>query len=68
LVFSKELCIPFKRKYRKFNSVLYVIVGSEVLTAVIRKGSISWDITPCGQMKVNDVSEEHVAAIFRIEE
>jgi hypothetical protein len=28
-------------------------VGSEVLTAVVVKRSISWDITPCSPLKVN---------------
>jgi hypothetical protein len=28
-------------------------VGSEVLTAVVMKSSVFWDITPCGPLKVN---------------
>jgi hypothetical protein len=32
------------------------------------KSYISWDIMPCSLFKVNDVSEEHVASIFKIEE
>jgi hypothetical protein len=39
--------------------------GSEVLTAVVIKGSISWDITPCSPLKVH-ISEEHLAPIFRV--
>jgi hypothetical protein len=27
-----------------------------------------WDITPCNPLGVTDVSEEHIASIFRIEE
>jgi hypothetical protein len=30
-----------------------VIVGFEVLTAVVMKSSIFWDITPCSPLKVN---------------
>jgi hypothetical protein len=33
-----------------------------------RKSSIFWDITPCSTLKITDVSEEHVAFIFRVEE
>jgi hypothetical protein len=29
------------------------IVGFEVLTAVVRKSIIFWDITPCSPLKVN---------------
>jgi hypothetical protein len=32
------------------------------------KSTIFWDITPCSPLKVNDVPEEHVAFIFRVEE
>jgi hypothetical protein len=28
-------------------------VGFEVLTAVVIKSTVFWDITPCGQLKVN---------------
>jgi hypothetical protein len=43
-------------------------LGFEVLTAVVMKSSIFWDIMWCCQLKVNRVSEEHVASIFRVEE
>jgi hypothetical protein len=43
-------------------------VGFVILTAVVMKSSTSWDITPCSPLKVSDVSEEHVAPIFRVEE
>jgi hypothetical protein len=29
---------------------------------------IFWDETPCSPLKVTDISEEHTASIFRIEE
>jgi hypothetical protein len=40
-------------------------VGFEVFTAVVTKSTIFWDITPCSP---SDVSEEHIASIFRVEE
>jgi hypothetical protein len=43
-------------------------VGFEVLTAVVMKSPIFWDITPCSPLKVNRSSKEHVASIFRVEE
>jgi hypothetical protein len=45
-------------------------VGLEVLTAVVMKSSMFWDITPYyySSLKVNDDSEEHVASIIRVEE
>jgi hypothetical protein len=42
----------------------YTYVGFEVLPAVVIRSSIFWDITPCSPLKVNDVSEEHVASIL----
>jgi hypothetical protein len=39
---------------RSFNTATKVIyVESEVLTAVVMKSSIFWDITPCSPVKVN---------------
>jgi hypothetical protein len=32
-------------------------VGSEVLTAVVMKSSIFWNITPCSPLKVNSCLE-----------
>jgi hypothetical protein len=43
------------------------IIGFEVLTPVVMKSFIVWDITPCSQLKSREVSEEHVASIFRVE-
>jgi hypothetical protein len=42
-------------------------IGSEVLTAMVMKSSILWDITPGSPLKVNDVSKEHIISIFRVE-
>jgi hypothetical protein len=44
------------------------LVGFEVLTAVFVKNSVFWAITPCSLLKVNDVSDEHIASIFMDEE
>jgi hypothetical protein len=43
------------------------LLGSEVLTAVVMNSSISRDIMPYSPLKIN-VSEEHIASIFRVEE
>jgi hypothetical protein len=32
------------------------------------KSSIFWDVTPCSLLSSTDVSEEHIASIFRVEE
>jgi hypothetical protein len=42
--------------------------GFEVLTAFVVKSYIFWDITPCSPLKTTEVSEEHAASNFRIEE
>jgi hypothetical protein len=44
------------------------IFGFEVLTVVVMKISIFWDIKTCSPLKVNHVSEEHVASTFRLKE
>jgi hypothetical protein len=35
------------------NLLLRVLVGFEVLTAVVIKSTVFWDITPCSPLKVN---------------
>jgi hypothetical protein len=42
------------------------VVGFEVLTAVVMKSSIFWDVSPCSPLKVNRRFGEHVASIFRV--
>jgi hypothetical protein len=32
------------------------------------KSTIFWDMMPCSSLSFNDVSEEHIASIFRVEE
>jgi deoxycytidylate deaminase len=39
----------------------------EFLTAVVMKSTIFWEITPCSSLKV-DISEEHIASIFRVKQ
>jgi hypothetical protein len=52
--------------YHYFSGVLHIILGFEVLTMVVLKSSVFWDIKPCSPLKVNHVSEEHVACISRV--
>jgi hypothetical protein len=47
---------------------MFFFVGFEVLTAVVMKISVSWDITPYSPVKLTDISEENIASIFRVEE
>jgi hypothetical protein len=42
-------------------------VGFEVLTAVVLKGTIFWDITPCGPLSVNQRFGGYITSIFRVE-
>jgi hypothetical protein len=44
------------------------VKGSQVLTAVVVKCSIFWDIISVVHWKSTDVSDEHVASVFRVEE
>jgi hypothetical protein len=53
---------------RLFFWLTLLCLGFEALTAVVMKSSIFWDITPCTLLKSIDISEEHVAFIFRVEE
>jgi hypothetical protein len=41
------------------------VVRFEVLIAVVMIITILWDMTPCSQLKTTDVSEKHIASIFR---
>jgi hypothetical protein len=42
-------------------------VGFKILTAVVMKSSVSWDITPRSRWESIEVSEEPVGRIFRVE-
>jgi hypothetical protein len=44
------------------------VVEPEVLTTVVRKSSVFWDIMPCIPFKAAGVSEKHVASNFRVED
>jgi hypothetical protein len=52
----------------KFELFVYRanLVVFEVLTAVVMKSTILWDITPCSPLKVNGRFGEHIASIFRV--
>jgi hypothetical protein len=52
----------------KLYKVLSNHVRFEVLTAVVMKSFVFWDIMLCSPLKVTSVSEEHIASIFRAEE
>jgi hypothetical protein len=43
------------------------VVGFEVLTEVVKKGSVFWDMTPYSPLKGNDVLKENAVSIFRVE-
>jgi hypothetical protein len=43
-------------------------VGFEVSIAVVMKIYIFWDLVLCFRWKSIEVSEEHIASIFRVEE
>jgi hypothetical protein len=46
----------------------FLLVGFEILTAVVIKSSLFWKITSCSPLKSFDDSEGHIASLFRIEE
>jgi hypothetical protein len=50
-----------------YQKTIIFIVGFEVLTAMVVKSCIFWYTTSYSPLKVSDVSEDHVASIFRIE-
>jgi hypothetical protein len=45
-----------------------LLVGFEVLTAVVMKSSIFWDITQCNPFKVNRSFRKNISPIFGVEE
>jgi hypothetical protein len=64
-VSGEKLC--FKR-IQKQKRRLYCNVGFEVLTAVVMKNTVFWDITPYSPLKINSILKEHMASIFGVEE
>jgi hypothetical protein len=48
------ICISWQHRYSVQPWAWKLYVGSEVLTAVIMKSYIFWDITWCGLLKVNE--------------
>jgi hypothetical protein len=49
-----------------FNVVIYA--AFEVLMTVVMKSCIFWDVMQCSPLKVNDVLEEHIVSILRVDE
>jgi hypothetical protein len=55
----------------KVNYLMYSHLkdeGFEVLTAVVTKTSVVWDIMQCSPLEISRRVEEYVASIFRVEE
>jgi hypothetical protein len=53
----------------RFQHLLYFGIyvcyaGFEVLTPVVMKSRIFWNITPCSPVKDNQVSEDHIGLFF----
>jgi hypothetical protein len=48
---SKQVPPEYMSRAIPITNLLATIVGFEVLTAVVMKGSIFWDITPCSPLK-----------------
>jgi hypothetical protein len=40
----------------------FVLVGFEVLSAVVLRRPVFWDITPCSPLEVKPLSEDHVSS------
>jgi hypothetical protein len=47
------------------EKILRKSLGLEVLTSVVMRNSVFWDITPCCPLKMNRRFGERVASIFR---
>jgi hypothetical protein len=66
-------CIALQA-YRRFGETYTSIFRLEVLNryqterkdALALKSALLWIITPCSPLRVNDVSEEHIASRFRV--
>jgi hypothetical protein len=50
------------------SDLMYKYVGFEILTAVVMKSTISWDITPCCPLKFNRRFGVAYRLIFKVEE
>jgi hypothetical protein len=44
---------------------IFILVGIEVLTAVVMNSTIFWDITTCNPLSVNRRFGKYIASIFR---
>jgi hypothetical protein len=55
------------RQTQIFQKRNLIYAWFEVLTAMVMKSVVIWDITQCGPLKFNnDVSEERIVSIFRV--
>jgi hypothetical protein len=61
---AHSLCLPHTRS----DNDKSIFAGSELLTVVDMKISISYDKMPCSQLKVNRLFGEYVASIFKVKE
>jgi hypothetical protein len=71
---GKNICLFLSVQAMNFQTLIFRMsinyhkfVGFEVISAVVVKSSIFWDIMPCILLKVNRL-EEHVTSILRVEE
>jgi hypothetical protein len=54
--------VPFSLSHISANGC--IAVGFQILTAVVMKSLIFWDIMPCGLVEVN----QHIVSDFMVEE
>jgi hypothetical protein len=47
---SSKTCLPFRFQNSRHTLKLYISVGFEVLTAVVMKSAILWDMPPCSPL------------------
>jgi hypothetical protein len=45
-----------------------IVILFEVLTSVIMKSTVFWDLIPCRALKFTNVSAGYTASTFRVEE
>jgi hypothetical protein len=51
-----------------YSSNMVIYISFEVLKVMGIKSFIFWNVMQCSPLKVNDISEELVASIFRVKE
>jgi hypothetical protein len=50
------------------TELMTIYIGFEVLTTVVMKNSVFWDVTVRSPLNPTVVSEENAASVFRVEE